>query len=206
MVNEFNIQSLPFYWLIPTVIIAVAFGIVGYLIAKRRIKQPMAMFLVRFGIVFFLLFFLEVVILNVTPSFHSTMQNLTARLVGGILTLAGASHSISGSIITLQNPYLAFDITAACLGGELFWTYTALVLAETTANNKQRMRGILIGLSILIIFNFFRIVMSIYVEWLTDFRVHTLFYFFNMAFVLLVWVGWLRTMKPQKPAVLELAH
>ena len=199
MADEFNIQSLPFYWLIPTVIIAVAFGIVGYLIAKRRIKQPMAMFLVRFGIVFFLLFFLEVVILNVAPSFHSTMQNLVARLMGGILTLAGASHSISGSIVTLQNPYLTFDITTACLGGELFWTFTALVLAETSASNKQRLRGILIGLSILIIFNFFRIVMSIYVEWLTDFRVHTLFYFFNMAFVLLVWVGWLRIIR-RRPA------
>ena len=89
MADEFNIQSLPFYWLIPTVIIAVAFGIVGYLIAKRRIKQPMAMFLVRFGIVFFLLFFLEVVILNVAPSFHSTMQNLVARLVGGDTDLSG---------------------------------------------------------------------------------------------------------------------
>jgi exosortase/archaeosortase family protein len=197
MADEFNIQSLPFYWLIPTVIIAVAFGIVGYLIAKRRIKQPMAMFLVRFGIVFSLLFFLEVVILNVAPSFHSTMQNLVARLVGGILTLAGASHSISGSIVTLQNPYLTFDITTACLGGELFWTFTALVLAETSASNKQRLRGILIGLSILIVFNFFRIIMSIYAEWLTDFHVHTLFYFFNMIFVLLVWVGWLRTLKPQ---------
>jgi exosortase/archaeosortase family protein len=200
MFDEFNIRSLPFYWLIPTVIIAGTFGIVGYIVATRRIKQPIAVFLARFGIVFFTLFFVELAVLNVSPSFHSAVQNITAKLVGGILNLFGASHSVSGSIITLQNPYLAFDVTAACLGGELFWTYTALVLAETTVNNKQRVRGILIGLSILIIFNFFRIVMGIYVEWLTDFRVHTLFYFFNMVFVLLVWVGWLRTLrhKPTK--------
>jgi len=97
----------------------------------------------------------------------------------------------------MHNPYLAFDVTAACLGGELFWTYAALVMAETSANNKQRLKGILIGLGILIVFNFFRITLSIYVEWATGFRVHTLFYFFNMVFVLLVWMRWLRTLKPK---------
>jgi exosortase/archaeosortase family protein len=197
MLDHFDIRSSQLYWLIPTLIITAAFGVIGYFIVSRRIKQPIAVFLARFGIVFFLLFFLELAVFIALPSFHATMQNLTARLVSGILTLAGASHFVSGSTITLQNPYLAFDITSACLGGELFWTFAALVLAETSASNKQRLIGILIGLSILILFNFFRIVLSIYVEWLTDFRVHTLFYFFNMVFVLLVWAGWLRTLKPQ---------
>jgi exosortase/archaeosortase family protein len=201
--DSFNFNSLPFSWLISLIVIAAAFGGIGYFIVTRRIKQPLVVFLTRFGIVFFLFFFLEVAVLSSLPSFHATIQNITARLVGGILTLAGASHSVSASTITLQNPYLVFDVTAACLGGELFWTYTALVLAETSASNKQRLRGILIGLSILVAFNFFRIVMSIYVEWLTDFRVHTLFYFFNMIFVLLVWAGWLRTIKPRRTAYFE---
>ena len=200
MADSFNFNSLPFSWLISLIVITAAFGCIGYFIVTRRIKQPMAVFLARFGIIFFVLFFLEITVLSLFPSVHTSMQNFTARLAGGILTLAGSSHSVSGSTITLQNPYLVFDVTAACLGGELFWTYTALVLAETSASNKQRLRGILIGLSILVIFNFFRIVMSIYVEWLTDFRVHTLFYFFNMIFVLLVWAGWLRIIKPRRTA------
>lgn len=197
MIDELDISHLQFYGLIATIIIAAAFGIGGYIVAARRIKQPMVLFLVRFGVVFFVLFFLEVAILNVSPDFHSTMRNLTAKLVGSISSLFVTNHSVSGSIITLQNPYLVFNITAACLGGELFWTYIALVLAETSANKKQRLRGIFIGLSILIVFNLFRIIMSIYVEWLTGYRVHNLFYFFNMVFVLLVWAGWLRTLKPQ---------
>jgi len=206
MAERFDISSLPFYWLIPTLIITAAFGAIGYFIATHRIKQPIMVFLFRFGIVFFLLFFFELAVFNMWPSVHDTVQNITARLVSGMLTLAGASHFVSGSTITLQNPYLAFDITSACLGGELFWTYTALVLAETTASNKQRLRGIFIGLAILLAFNFLRIVLSIYLEWLTGFRVHTLFYFFNMVFVLLVWLGWLGTLKPKTTEPLKFAH
>ena len=190
-----DIRSSPYFGLIAVAIIAAACGIIGYLIATRRIKQPILLFLGRFGIAFFLLFILETVVLITLPSVHATMQNLTARLAGSILTLAGASHSISGSTIILQNPYLSFDITASCLGGELFWTYAALVLAETTATSKKRMKGILIGLVILIAFNFFRITLSIYLEWLTNFHVHDLFYGFNMIIVLLIWAGWLWTLR-----------
>ena len=200
MADRFNISTLPYGWLIATVIIAASFGAFGYIIATRRVKQPIVVFLARFGIVFFLLLFVEFAVLYLLPSFHATMQNITARFVGGILTLAGVNHSIAGSIITLQNPYLAFDVTAACLGGELFWTYTALVLAETSASHRQRLLGILIGLGVLLAFNFFRITTSIYVEWLTGFHVHNLFYFFNMVFVLLIWAVWLRTLKPPKSA------
>ena len=190
-----DIRSSPYFGLIAVAIIAAACGIIGYLIATRRIKQPFLVFLSRFGIVFFLLFILETIVLVTLPSVHATMQNLTARLAGSILTLAGASHSISGSTNLLQNPYLSFDITASCLGGELFWTYAALVLAETTATNKQRLKGILIGLVILIAFNFFRITLSIYLEWLTDSNVHDYFYLFNMIFVLIIWAGWLWTLR-----------
>jgi exosortase/archaeosortase family protein len=190
-----DIRSSPYFGLIAVAIIAAACGVIGYLIATRRIKQPVFVFLGRFGIAFFLLFILETALLITLPSFHATMQSLTARLVGSILTLAGASHSISGSTIILQSPYLSFDITASCLGGELFWTYTALVIAETTATNKQRVTGILVGLAILLVFNFFRITLSIYLEWLTGSHVHDYFYLFNMIFVLIVWAGWLWTLR-----------
>ena len=181
--------------MIAVAIIAAACGIIGYFVATHRIKQPIFVFLSRFGIVFFLLFLLETALLVTLPSFHATMQNLTARLVGSILTLAGAGHSISGSTVILQSPYLSFDITASCLGGELFWTYAALVLAETTATNKQHLKGILVGLAILITFNFIRITLSIYLEWSTGSNVHDYFYLFNMIFVLLIWAGWLRSLR-----------
>jgi len=195
MPDSLDFRNSPYSGLIAVAIIAAVCGIIGYFVATRRIKQPVFVFLSRFGIVFFLLFLLETVVLITLPSFHATLQNLTARLVGGTLTLAGASHSISGSMVILQSPYLSFDITPSCLGGELFWTYAALVLAETTATNKQHLKGILVGLAILIVFNFIRITLSIYLEWFTGSNVHDYFYLFNMIFVLLIWAGWLRTLK-----------
>ena len=197
MADWLNSNSLTIVGLIVLVIIAAAFGGIGYLIATRRIKQPIVVFLARFGIVFFLLFFLELAVLALLPSFHAMIRSFAATLVGGVLSIAGASHSITDSIITLQNPYLSFDITEACLGGVLLWTYIALVSAETKATGKQRLVGIFVGLVILLAFNFFRITLSIYLEWLTGFGIHNLFYLFNIVFVLSVWAGWLRTMKPQ---------
>lgn len=202
MPDSFNISSLPFGWLVALLIVAgacVAIGYVGYILATKRVKQSLVVFLARYGILFLLLFLLEFAILSLWPSFHATLCSLTATLVGGILTLAGASHSISGSTIMLQNPDFAFSINVACLGGMLFWIYTALVVAEPNASTKQRLAGILIGLSILLLFNFFRITLSIYLEWATQVHVHDFFYLFNIVFVLLLWAGWLRTLKPKAP-------
>jgi exosortase/archaeosortase family protein len=95
----------------------------------------------------------------------------------------------------MHAPHLVFSIDSACLGGMLLWVYTGLVVAEPNLTNKQRIQGIVLGLVILVAFNFLRIFMSIYLEWPTGFRVHTLFYFFNMIFVLLVWAGWLWTLR-----------
>jgi exosortase/archaeosortase family protein len=188
--------------LISLVVIYTAAAAIGYIVANRittrRIKQPFLAFLARFAIVFFVLLFLEfVVFYGLAPSLYANMQALTATSVGGILSLAGANHAISGSTIMMSNPYLNFDITVGCLGGELFWTYGALVLAETTATNRQRILGIIIGLAILSAFNFFRITLSVYLDWRTGFHVHDVFYLVNTIFVLLVWVGWLRTLKPR---------
>jgi exosortase/archaeosortase family protein len=91
---------------------------------------------------------------------------------------------------------MSFNITVGCLGGELFWTYVALVVAETAASNRQRIVGIIAGLAVLLAFNFFRIILSVYLEWRIGFHVHDMFYVFSMIFVLLVWVLWLRTLKP----------
>lgn len=177
---------------------AVVFAAIGYLVVARRVKSNFVIFLARFGTVFFLFSVFESALISSFPSFHATIQDLTAILVGGVLNLTSASHSISGSTIILQNPYLSFDITASCLGGLLLWTYIGLVFAEPTAIGRQKINGIFIGLAILLAFNLFRITLSIYLEWRTGFRVHDIFYFFNILFVLLIWAGWLRTLKTQR--------
>ena len=111
---------------------------------------------------------------------------------------AGVSYSVSDSFITVQDPTITYDIDVACLGGVLFWAYIALVLAEFKATRKQRLVGVLIGVAIILGFNFFRITLSIYLEWLTGVYVHDYFYLFNMVFVLLLWAIWLRTLRRRR--------
>jgi len=188
-------DSFDITWLFAIPVMAIACGVIGYIIATKRVKQPIVVFLGRYGISLLFLVCIEVTLLSLWPSFHATMRSLMATLVGGILTLGGVSHSVSASTITLQNPHLAFSIDAACLGGILFWIYIALVVAEPKASTRQRLFGILMGSAIILVFNFFRITLSIYLEWLTGVHVHDYFYLFNIVFVLLLWVAWLWTLK-----------
>lgn len=192
--------------MIVLVVVLVPFAAIGYAVATRRSRQAAFLFCLRFGVSFFLLLFLEYGILMLWPSFHATICSLTAKFVGWELGFVGAVHSVSGSILTLQNPTLLFDVNPSCLGGILLWIYIALVVAETTVSNKQRLTAILAGIAALLVFNLFRISISIYLEWVTGMHVHNYFYLLNMVFVLLLWVGWLRTAKPQKPNLLKLAH
>jgi exosortase/archaeosortase family protein len=185
-------------------------GISGYIIrrlAGRRERKPHSLvrFMSRYVAVFGLLLGLEVVVAWLFPSIHMLLRDSVAGLVGGILHLAGADASVAGPLISVGTASTMFDITVACLGGVLFWVYLALVLAEPKAANKQRLKGILIGLGILFGFNLFRIVISVYLEGSTGLRVHDYFYVVNMLVVLLVWAGWVRTLKPRRPTPLRTA-
>jgi hypothetical protein len=68
-------------------------------------------------------------------------------------------------------------------------------VAEARATGRQRLIGVSIGLLGLLVFNLFRIFISIYLEWRTGVNVHNYFYLINMVFVLLLWAGWVRTLK-----------
>lgn len=179
------------------IILIVGFTTAAYLIGARRVKRSFLGFLARYGTVFLALLSLEIAFLKFFPALHTTLRNLTAKIVSEILNLGGAECHVSGPIIGLQNPSLTFDISVACLGGALLWVYIALVLAAPGATSRQRLTGIGAGLAILLGFNIFRMTLSVYLEWLTGVHVHDYFYIFNMIFVLLVWAGWLRTLKPK---------
>lgn len=180
--------------------IIAGFGSIGYVIAGRRVDRPFLRYIIRYAIVFLLLLALEVIILWLAPSMHKTMQHLTSVVVGWLLDLAGVQNLVSGSRITVQEPLLIFEIDAACLGGLLFWAYVALVLAEPKATPRQRVAGLITGMVCLIVFNLFRIFISIYIEWRTGVNVHNYFYLFNMVFVLLVWAGWVWSIRPKADA------
>lgn len=174
-----------------------AFGTLGYYITGRRVKQPFFAFMARYSVIFILLILMEVAFLWLAPSVHETMRDLTASFVGRALLFSGVSHTVAGSVITVENPNIAFSIDTSCLGGILFWTFIALVLAESGVTPRQRLAGLAAGLAMLVVFNLFRIFVSIYLEWRTGVNVHNYFYLFNMVFVLLVWAGWVWTLKPR---------
>lgn len=179
------------------------FGAPGYYIASRRFKQPLVRFLVRYGVSFLCLTGLEMGIIWLVPSVHGTIQHLTAAFVGWTLTHAGVDTSVSGSLITTSNPTVAYTIDVACLGGVLFWAYLALVMAEFKATLRQRLLGVAAGTIILVCFNLFRITISVYIDWRTGVYVHDYFYLFNMVFVLLLWAGWVWTLKLRPARVVK---
>ncbi len=176
------------------------FATAGYFIATRRARRPFVGFIIRYAVVFLSLLLLEAGFLWLAPSVHAGMQHLTAVVVGWAVGLGGAGNSVSGSTLTLQDPAIAFEIDVACLGGILFWSYVALVVAEPAATRRQRLLGLGAGLLVLVAFNLFRITTSIYVEWSTGVNIHDYFYFFNMVFVLCVWAIWLRIIRPKRRA------
>jgi len=190
-----NILTWPYLGLVASFVMATTLGIIAYFIASRRGKHSALSFFTRYGAWFFALFFLEWFVVSFLPGLSSALRSAIATLVSAIFTLARVPHGLSGSTILLQKPYLAFDVTEACLGGILLWAYASLVLVEPRASTNQKVVGILVGFAILLAFNFFRIVLSIYLEWLARAHVHDYFYLFNIVFVILVWAGWLWTTK-----------
>ena len=194
MFETYSIIDLPLAALIVLVVFSAVFGVAGYLIASRRGHRSFLVFLALFAFAFLFLVFLEAAVLSLWPSVHEGLCGFTADLAGSTLGAMGVVNSVSGSTITVENPTLAFSVDPACLGGMLFWAYIALVLAELRATNRQLLTGILIGLFLLLAFNFFRITLSIYLEWRTGVHVHDYFYVVNMVVVLVVWAGWQRTL------------
>ena len=182
--------------------IIAGFATIGYIIAGRSIKRPFLRYIIRYAIIFLVFLGLEAIILWLAPSVHRTLQHLTAVVVGDTLELASVHNLVSGSTIAVQEPQIVFQIDAACLGGLLFWAYIALILAEPRAAARQRLIGLGMGVFGLLVFNLFRIFISIYIESRTGVNVHNYFYLFNMVFVLLLWAGWVRSLKP-RPAALS---
>jgi len=181
--------------IIAVIVLVLVMSTIAYIIGARRFKQPFLNFLGRYIAIFGALLLIELAFLELMPSLHTALCNFTAAVVGGIIGLAGTEFTVSGSMITLQNPYTSFEVNAACLGGVLFWVYTALVFAKTGVTMRQRLVVLIAGLSVLVVFNIFRITLSIYLEKQTGVYVHDYFYLFNMAFVLAVWAAWARTLR-----------
>ena len=181
--------------------IIAGYATIGYIIAGRGIKRPFLRYTVRYAVVFLVFLGLETIIIWLAPSVHRMLQHLTAVAVGQTLEMASVHNLISGSRIAVQEPQSVFRIDVACLGGILFWAYIALVLAEPRATVRQRLIGLGAGLIGLLVFNLFRIFISIYIDSKTGVNVHNYFYLFNMVFVLLLWAGWVRTLKPRPARV-----
>jgi len=187
--------------IIMAIVLVLVMSTIAYLVRARRVRQSFISFFIRYIAIFGALFLIEYAFLELLPSLHEALRNLTATIVGGIVGLAWMEPVVSGPLITLQDPSLAFDITVGCLGGVLFWVYIGLVFAESGITRRQRILGIAAGLSVLLAFNIFRMALSLYLQELTGVYVHDYFYFFNIVFVLLVWAVWTRTLRVKAAVV-----
>ncbi len=178
--------------------LTVGFGTAGYFVATRRARRPFVAFILRYAVAFLSLLLLEAAFLWLAPPVHTALRHATAVAAGWLVGMAGAANSVAGSILTLHDSAAAFEIDVGCLGGILFWSYIALVLAEPAATWRQRLAGLAAGCAALLAFNLFRISVSVYVEWSAGRGVHNYFYLLNMAFVLCVWALWLRLVRPAR--------
>ncbi len=190
------------YLIVLLVFVAIfLFGViaaVGRFVFARWRWRLFGNFLARYVVVFGLLFLAEVGFLALFPSLHAVLSHLTAGIVARLLSLFGTEPSVSGSIITLSNPSLAFEVTPSCLGGILYWIFAALVVAEPQATLRQRFIAITAGLGLLIAFNVLRITTSIYLERETGVHVDSYLFLFSIGFVLLLWFAWARVVKGQR--------
>lgn len=178
------------------------FSVAAYLTPGRRPRRPFVQFILRYAIVFISLLLLEAAFLWLVPSVHDSMRHATTVVVSWMVGLAGVRNSVLGSTLTLQDRPVSFEIDVACLGGILFWSYIAMILAETGATLRQQAVGLAAGCAALAIFNLSRIAASVYVEWHSGVNIHNWFYLLNMAFVLVAWAVWVRAVRPgSAPAV-----
>jgi exosortase/archaeosortase family protein len=181
-------------------LLIVGFAIPAYFVAARRVKQPFLGFLARYGAIFLALQLIEMVLMAYFPGAYAEIRHVTARMVGGVLGLGGLDYQVSGSIVELQNPSFAANITSGCVGGVAFWVFVGLVVATPGASLKQRLASISVGLVLLLLYNLTRMTASIYFEWANGVAVHDYFYVFNLIFILIIWAVWLRTLKPKRPS------
>jgi len=96
--------------IIVAIVLVLVMSTIAYLVRARRVRQSFISFFIRYIAIFGALFLIEYAFLELLPSLHEALRNLTATIVGGIVGLAGMEPVVSGPLITLQDPSLAFNI------------------------------------------------------------------------------------------------
>lgn len=183
--------------LVVLLLFAASCYIVGKFLKRER-GNRFIWFFARCVVVFALMIGCETAIVRLFPSYPGLLRDSAAAAAGWVLHLLDMPNSVTGSVIYTDTLCIAFDITYPCLGVVLFLTYIALVFAQPNVTRKQHLAGLAGGLAALAVFNVFRIALTVYVEGSTGGYVHNIFYFFNMSVVVLVWAGWMWTLKPRR--------
>lgn len=185
------------------ILVLLGFAAATYFVGRllnRGTKKGFLLFFARCTLVFALLLGLEATLVRLFPSYPDLLRDSAATAAGGLLKLAGMQNSVSDTIIWIDTSPIAFDITIPCLGIVLFITYIALVFAQPGVTRRERLTGLVLGLGALSVFNICRIAFTCYVEASTGGYVHNIFYYFNMAFVVVIWAGWVWSLKPRPAA------
>ncbi len=188
------------YWVASAIVglVLIGFALIAYCLRNSK-SGSLARFVFRYLLIFVFFLLFEALIIGSAPWVHETLSSMTAGVMVGTLRPLGIEASSSASLLSVQDPYLLFDISISCLGGLLLWIYIGLVWAETGLTARQRLIGIVAGVPLLIAFNFFRIFSTIYVEWAFGPQIHDLLYFLNLVFVIIAWMLWFHSIR-KKPS------
>jgi exosortase/archaeosortase family protein len=198
MPDSITATQFVWFWIADGLILLTVFAPLGYLIARRKIRHPSAVFLIRFLGAFTGLLMVDLLIMWFAPSAYYQLRAGLTDMVVRVLHLGGLNATATGAVVNVPGGF--FTISAGCLGDELVCTFVALVLAESAATKRQYLLGILGGLLVLAVFNVFRISISVYLQTAVGVNIHWVFYIINLGFVLVLWWMWLGRLRP-RPAV-----
>lgn len=134
-------------------------------------------------------------VLYLYPSTYG-LQSVFAELVSGILKILGVGASSQGVFVLLESG--SYRITQDCLGWKSMAAFLGLMFASSSP--RDHLRFIAVGLGVLVLANFARVVSTVY---LSHYRIisfsiihGTLWKWGLTAVVLGLWVYWLGHREP----------
>lgn len=159
---------------------------------KKKVVKNVFLFLIKFNLLlipFYVIIYMDI-------DFY-TLQTLFAHILSLVLRLLGYKVSVSGFFMFVGDEELPIDISRDCIGWKSTYSLFALVLA-TKGKLKEKLKFLLIWIPVLLILNFFRVLLTIIcgllfgVEYLE--LIHAFIWQVIMMFVLLgIWYIWLRS-------------
>lgn len=168
-------------------------------LSKRNIEkiEMMADFLIKFNLLAIPMY----VILLTGIEFYPLQIALT-ELVHGIITALGYEAVKNGIVLTFVNqPFIATVVMGVdCIAWKSMYALAALMLASPVANDRKKLRYIVLGILFVFVLNIARLVTTVLIGYQFGMGyldiVHTVLWREGMIFaVIAIWLLWIKKQK-----------